>query len=86
MASKDGSYGWCFDHSDGLDDFLLVHLRARSVQITNDSGHAGFVSHRSGQVDRLFWIVLGKALDLWHLVSRALWDDEVCLLIPFHDA
>ena len=57
-------YRWGLNDSDGLHDFLLMHLRARTVEIANDSGHTSFVAHCSSQVDWLLGIVLGEALDL----------------------
>ena len=60
----DQTYGRCFNDSDGFNDLLLVHLRARTVKISHNCGHASFVSHGGGQVDWLLGIVFGEALDL----------------------
>ncbi len=57
-------YRWSLDDRDSFDNFFLMHLRTRTVKITNDRGHAGFVAHSSCEMNGLFWIVLGEALDL----------------------
>src|ERR1700744_717011 len=49
------------DHGDGLDDFLFVQLRARTVEVAHDGGHAGLVAHCGGEMDGLLRVVLGEA-------------------------
>ena len=58
------TYGRSLDHGDGFDDFFLVHLGARAVEISNNGRHAGFVTHCGGKVDWLFGIVLGEGFNL----------------------
>ncbi|DAZ95504.1 TPA: hypothetical protein N0F65_001843, partial [Lagenidium giganteum] len=36
---------WGLEDGDGLNDLLLVHLRARAVDFTQDVGHASLVAH-----------------------------------------
>lgn len=58
------SYGRSFDNGDRFHNFFLVHFRAGSVEISDNGGHTGFVSHGSCEMDGFLRIVLGKALDL----------------------
>ena len=58
------AYGWGFNDCDSLDNFFLVHLRTRTVEVANDRGHASLIPHSSGQMHRLLGVILGKALDL----------------------
>ncbi len=55
------SYRWRIDDRDGLNNFLLVRLRAGSVEVTNDRGHTGLVAHGGRQVDGLLGVILGEA-------------------------
>jgi hypothetical protein len=41
-----------------------MHLRAGSVKIADDSGHAGFVAHGRGEMDWLLGVIFGKAVML----------------------
>ncbi len=41
-----------------------MHLCAWTVKISDDGGHASFVSHSCSQVDWLLGVVFGEALDL----------------------
>lgn len=56
------SYWWCIDDRNGLNNFLLVCLRARSVEVTDDRGHTGLVTHGGGQVNGLLGVILGEAI------------------------
>ena len=64
------SYWWCIDDRDGLNNFLLVRLCARSVEVTNDRGHTGLVAHGSRQVDGLLGVILGEAIGIGEVVSH----------------
>lgn len=55
------SYRRSFDDSACLDDLLLVQLRARTVEVADDGGHAGLVAHGGGQVALLLRVVLWEA-------------------------
>lgn len=55
------SYRWGIDDGNGLDNFLLVRLGARTVEIADNRGHTSLVAHGSGQVDWLLRVVLGEA-------------------------
>jgi len=55
------AYRGCLNDCACLHNLFLVHLRAGSVKVTDDCGHAGLVTHRSREVDRLFGVILGKA-------------------------
>jgi hypothetical protein len=61
------SYRWGINNGDGLDNLLLVRLRAGSVEVTDDSRHAGLVAHSGGKVDGLLGVILGKSV--WQLRS-----------------
>lgn len=56
------SYRRSFDDSACLDDLLLVQLRARTVEVADNGGHAGLVAHGGGQVALLLGVVLRKAV------------------------
>src|SRR6218665_2441479 len=60
----DNNHWWCFENGHSLDDFLLVHLGTRLIDITNNVSHTGFVCDKGGQMDRLGSIVLGEGLYL----------------------
>ena len=55
------AYWWGFDDSDSLDNLFLVHLRTWSVQVSDNGGHAGLVTHRRGEVDWLLRVILWEA-------------------------
>eukprot|EP01136_Pigoraptor_vietnamica_P044062 Opistho-1_new@20348 len=57
---------------DGLDDLLLVRLRARAVELAHNVRHAGLVAHEGRQVARLRRIVTREALDLALMARSAL--------------
>jgi len=49
-----------FDDGDSFDNFLLVHLGSRSVEISDNVGHTSLVTEESGKVDRLGSVILGE--------------------------
>lgn len=57
-----GTYGWGLDDRDGLNYLTLVHLRTRSVKITNNGGHTSLVSKGSGKMNGLLLVILGEGL------------------------
>lgn len=61
-AARD-SYRRGLDDGASLDNFLLVQLGTRTVQVTDNGGHAGLVAHGGSQVHRLLRVILGEALD-----------------------
>ncbi len=63
------SYRWGINDGDGLNNLLLVRLRAGSVEVTDDGRHAGLVAHGGGEVDGLLGVVLGETA--WQLGSGA---------------
>lgn len=54
------SYWWGLHDRDGLHDFLLVRLRAGTVEIANNRGHTSLVTHGGSQVDWLLGVILGE--------------------------
>jgi hypothetical protein len=63
---------WGIDDSNSLNNLLLVGLGARSVEVTDDGGHTGLVTHSGSQVDGLLGVILGEGLDLSTVTSSAL--------------
>jgi hypothetical protein len=63
------SYRRSFDDSACLDDLLLVQLRARTVEVADDGGHAGLVAHGGSQVALLLGVVLREAVAQNHRQS-----------------
>ena len=57
------SYWWGIHDCDRLHDFLLVRLRAGSVDVTDDRGHASLVAHGGRQVDGLLGVILGEPVE-----------------------
>ena len=55
------SYRWSVNDGDGLDNFLLVRLGARTVEVTDDRSHTGLVAHGGGKVDGLLGVILREA-------------------------
>ena len=70
------TYGRSFNNGDGLDNFLLVHLRTRTVEIAHNGRHSGFVAHGCRKVNGLFWVVLGEGLDLASMTGCPLTGQE----------
>jgi hypothetical protein len=48
------------DDGNGLDDFSLVHLGSGSVEVSDDVGHTGLVTHAGSEVDGLLGVILVK--------------------------
>lgn len=55
------TYRRSLDNGGSLNDLLLVHLGARTVEVTDDGGHTGLVAHGRGEVDGLLGVILGEA-------------------------
>ena len=66
------AHRWCLDDGNGLNDFLLVHLRTRPIQITDDCTHAGLIPHGRSEVNGLLRVILGERLDLSSVSARPL--------------
>ena len=60
--NTDDNHGRCLDNCAGLDNFLLVHLRAWTVKVANNCGHAGLVAHGGSEVNGLLGVILGEAV------------------------
>lgn len=57
-----------FHPNVNFPSFSSIHIAkkltgARTVQVTDNVGHAGLVAHESRHVDRLGGIILGESLD-----------------------
>ena len=77
------AYGRSLDDGNGLDNFLLVKLRAGSVQITNNGGYSSLVAHRGRQMDGLLWVILREAVhngEPLNSICRNLGRDDIYLL------
>lgn len=74
--NTDNNHGGGLDDGDGLDDLLLVHLGTGTVQVTDDVGHTGLVTHEGGQVDGLGGIILGEGLGLTLVAGSTLAGQE----------
>jgi len=59
-------HGRGLDDGDGFDDLLLVDLRSKLVDLSNDMGGSSLVSHEGSEMDGLSLIILGE---LPHLSS-----------------
>jgi hypothetical protein len=53
-----------------------VHLGTGTVQVTDDVGHTGLVTHEGGQVDGLGGIILGEGLGLTLVTGSTLAGQE----------
>ena len=69
------------NNSAGLDNLLLVQLRAGSVKIADDGGHTGLVAHGSGEVDGLLGVILREAA---RIVSSACTQSRAVQRLPLH--
>ena len=56
------SYRRSFDDRSGLDDLLLVQLRAGAVEVAHDGRHARLVAHGRGEMHLLLRVILGEAV------------------------
>jgi len=65
-------HGWGLDNGDSLDDLLLVNLRSKLVDLSNDMGRSSLVSHESGKMDGLSLIILGELPHLSSVVFSSL--------------
>ena len=70
------TYGRGFNHGDGLDNLLLVHLRSRAVKVAHNGRHARFVAHGCREVDGFFRVVLRERLDLASMTGCPLTGQE----------
>lgn len=70
LEQKHISYWGSLDDSDGFDDFLLVHLRTGSIEVSDDGGHAGLIAHGCGKMDRFLWVILRKAVECFSFDSQ----------------
>jgi len=53
-----------------------VHLGSRSVEVTDNMGHTGLVSHDSGEMNRLLGVILWEGLDFATMTSSTLsWEE-----------
>ena len=55
------AYRRSLDDGDGLNDFLLVQLGSRTVEIADDGAHSSLVAHGGRKVDGLLRVILGEA-------------------------
>merc|ERR1712045_773352 len=53
-------HGWGFNDGHSLDDVLLVDLGSGTVGFAHDVSHTGLVAQKSGQVNRLGSVILGR--------------------------
>lgn len=65
-------HGGSLKDGDGLDDFLLVHLGARSVYLAHNMRHARLVRHERRQVRGLGRVILGEGTNLTTVLLRTL--------------
>jgi len=70
--NTDNDHGRSLDDGDSLDNLLLVHLGTGTVQVTNNMGHTGLVTHEGSQVDGLGGIILREGLGLSAVTGSAL--------------
>ena len=56
------SYRWCINDGHGLHNLLLMRLRTGTVEVTDDRGHTGLVTHGGGEVDGLLGVILGEPI------------------------
>lgn len=61
--NADNDHWWGIDNGDSLYDFTLVHLGARTVEVTDNVGHTSLVADESGEVNWLVSLVLWPCLD-----------------------
>ena len=71
MSRKCRTYRRGIDDSGSFNNFLLVHFGTRSVEVTDDGGHAGLIAHGGSQVRLLLGIILWEALDLASMATGA---------------
>ena len=70
------NHGGSFNHSDSFQNFLLVHLGSRTIEIADNVCHTSLEAHEGSQVDGLASIVAGEGLDLSVITSRTLTGQE----------
>ena len=56
------TYRGGLNNCDGFDDFLLVHLRTRPIEVSDDGGHPGLVAHGCCEMNWFLWVILWKAV------------------------
>jgi len=70
------NHGRALEDGDGLDAVLLVNLGTRLVNVTDDMGHTGLVTHETGEVALLGGIILGERFDLTEVMFGTLLGQE----------
>ncbi|KAH3676711.1 hypothetical protein OGATHE_001200 [Ogataea polymorpha] len=67
---------WSVNHGSSFDNLSLVHLRAWSVQVSNDGGHTSLVTKEGGQSNWLRLDVLRESLTSTSLLCSSLsWEE-----------
>jgi len=61
---SDDDNRWGLNDSNGLHDFLLVHLGARFVGLTNNVRHTSLVAKEGSQMNWSLGVILWESLDL----------------------
>lgn len=61
---------------------MLIHTGTRSVDFTDNVGHASFVPQEGSEMDRLAGVILGKALHLAPVPATALAGQEAQRPVP----
>ena len=70
--NTDADHWWAIDDGDWLDDFLFVELVALSSDFSDDVGHTGFVTNKSGQVGGFGFVILWVGLESAEMSSGSL--------------
>lgn len=75
-GNTNDNHGGSLNDGDGLEDLLLVHLGAGTVEVTDDVSHTGLEAHEGSQMDGLASIILGEGLDVATHGAGALTGEE----------
>jgi hypothetical protein len=75
--NTDNVHGWGLQDSNGLNSLLLVELRSRAFNFTDNMGHAGLVAHEGGKVARLARIIAREGTNPASVVLGPLLGEEL---------
>lgn len=68
----DNGHRRSLNDGDGLDSLLLVETRTRTVDVTENVGHTGLVTHKGSQVASLLGVILREGAELTVVLAGTL--------------
>ena len=70
-----------FEDSNSFNNLLLMSLRTRTIQSTNNMSHTSFVTHESSKMRLLSSIILRETTDVTTMMSTSLTRKETKITV-----